>query len=99
MPKKKKSLAEIALGTPCYKLAKFLVPKFSSITFNEFTVKYDFAFAEEIVHQDSKLFLGSTDVDSLFTYIPVKETINMSTNLLYNHGEEGINLVLKTFCR
>ena len=54
-----------ATGTPSYKLAKFLVPKLSSVTFNAFTVKDSFAFAEEIVHQDSKLFMGSLDVDSL----------------------------------
>ena len=47
-----------AIGTPSYKLAKFLVPKLSSITFNEFTVKGSFAFAEEIVHQDSKHYMG-----------------------------------------
>ena len=33
---------------------------------------------------DSKLFMGSLDVDSLFTNIPLEETINMCTNLLYN---------------
>ena len=71
-----------AIGAPSYKLAKFLVPKLSSITFNEFTVKDSFAFAEEIVHQDGKLFTGSLDVDSLFTNIPLKETINICTNFL-----------------
>ena len=82
-----------AIGTPSYKLAKFLVHKFSSITFNEFTVKDSFAFAEEIVHQDSKLFMGSLDADSLFTNIPLEETINICTNLLYNNEDviEGIN--------
>ena len=35
-----------AIETPSYKLAKFLVPKLSSITFNEFTAKDSFAFAE-----------------------------------------------------
>ena len=81
-----------AIGTPSYKLAKFLVPKLSSVTFNEFTVKDSFAFAEEIVHQDSKLFMGSLDVDSLFTNIPLEETINICTNLLYNNDViEGIN--------
>ena len=82
-----------AIGTPSYKLAKFLVPKLSSVTFNEFTVKDSFAFAEEIVHQDSKLFMGSLDVDSLFTNIPLEETINICTNLLYNNEDviEGIN--------
>ena len=74
-----------ATGTPSYKLAKFLVPKLSSITFNEFTVKDSFAFAEEIVHQDGKLFMGSLDVDSLFTNIPLKDTISICTNLLYKN--------------
>ena len=82
-----------AIGTPSYKLAKFLVPKLSSVTFNEFTVKDSFAFAEEIVHQDGKLFMGSLDVDSLFTNMPLKETINICTNLLYKIVDviEGIN--------
>ena len=82
-----------AIGTPSYKLAKFLVPKLSSITFNEFTVKDSFAFAEEIVHQDSKLSMGILDVDSLFTNIPLEETINICTNLLYDNEDviEGVN--------
>ena len=82
-----------AIGTPSYKLAKSLVPKLCSITFNEFTVKDSFAFAEEIVHQDGKLLMGSLDVDSLFTNIPLKKTINICTNLLYKNVDiiEGIN--------
>ena len=81
------------IRTPSYKLAKFLVPKLSSITFNEFTVKDSFAFAQEIVHQDGKLFMGSLDVDSLFPNIPLKATINICTNLLYKSVDviEGIN--------
>ena len=69
------------------------MPKLFSITFNEFTVKDSSAFAEEIVHQDGKLFMGSLDVDTLFTNIPLKETINICTNLLYNNVDviEGIN--------
>ena len=84
-----------AIGTPSYKLAKFLVPKLSSITFNEFTVKDSFAFAEEIVHQDSKLFMGSLDVDSLFTNILLEETINICTSLLYNN-EDVIDCINKS---
>ena len=82
-----------AIGTPSYKIAKFLVRKLSSITFNEFAVKDSFAFAEEIVHQDSKLYIGSLDIDSLFTNIPLEETINICTNLIYDNVDviEGIN--------
>ena len=58
--------------------AKFLVSKLSSITFNEFTVKD--CVAEEIVHQDGELYMGSLDVDSLFSNISLKETINICIN-------------------
>ena len=73
-----------AIGTPNYKPAKFLAPKLSSSTFNEFTVTDSFAFAEEIVHQDSKLSMVSLDVDSLLTNILLEDTINICTSLLYN---------------
>ena len=50
-------------------------------------------FAEEIVHQDSKLFMGSVDVGSLVTNIPLEKTINIYTDLLYDNEDvmEGIN--------
>ena len=69
------------------------MPKLSSITFNEFTVKDSFTFAEEIVHQDGKRFMGSLDVDLLFIKIPLEETINICANFLYNNADviEGIN--------
>ena len=37
--------------------------------------------------------MGSLDVDSVFTNIPLEETINICTNLLYNNEDviEGIN--------
>ena len=81
-----------AIRTPSYTFAKILVPKLSSIMFNAFTVKDSFTFAEEIVHQD-KLFKSSLDIDSLFINIPLKETINICTNLLYNNIDviEGVN--------
>ena len=77
----------------------FLVTKLSAITLYEFTVKDSFAFAEKIEHQDSKLFMDSPDVDSLLTNIPLKESTNGCTNLLYNSVDlyssvdvtEGIN--------
>ena len=73
------------IGTPSHKLAKFLVPKLSSITSNEFTGKDSFAFAEEIVHQNDKCFMGSLDMDSVFTNTHLEETINICTNLLYDN--------------
>ena len=74
-----------AIETPSYKLPKFLVPKLSSITFNEFTIKDSCTFTEEISNQNGKLFRGSLDVDSFFTNIPLEEILNICTNLLYNN--------------
>ena len=52
-----------AIGTPTYKIAKFLVPILSCLTINDFTVKDSFSVAKEIVEQDSNFHMGSLDVD------------------------------------
>ena len=77
-----------AIHTPTYKLAKFLVPILKSLTSNEYTVNGSFAFAEEIVEQDSEFFMGSLDVDSLFTNIPLEETIDICTKTLFENIEK-----------
>ena len=84
-----------AINTPTYKLAKFLVPILKSLTSNEYTVKDSFAFAEEIVEQDSECFMGSLYVDYLFTKIPLEETIDICTNTLFGNMEkvEGLSKI------
>ena len=66
---------------------------FKPSTTNEFTVKDYFHFAEEIVDQQHDLFLGSLDVDSLFTNIALEETIEICTNELFKESEtvEGLS--------
>ena len=54
------------------------------LTHNEFTVKDSFSFAKEITKYDSSLFMVSLDVESLFTNVPLKETINNCVNDLHN---------------
>ena len=72
-----------AIGTPTYKLAKLLVSILSDITQNEFTVKDSFIFVDEIVTQNSELYMASLDFDALFTNIPLDETIGIcETKLL-----------------
>ena len=63
------------------------------MTTNEFTVKDSFHFAEEIVDQQHDLFIGGLDVDSLFTNIPLEETIEIYTNELFKESEtvEGLS--------
>ena len=65
------------MNTPTYKHAKFLVQILvPTLTNNEFAVKDSFHFVEEIVDEQHDLFMGILDADSLFTNIPLEETIN-----------------------
>ena len=73
-----------AIGTSTYNLAKFLVTCLSPITVNKFTIKDSFCFAETIRDQNHNLFMASLDVDSLFTNIPLDETIEICVSVLYN---------------
>ena len=52
------------------------------MTTNELTVKDSFHFAEELFDQQHDLFMGSMDVDSLFTNRLLEETIQICTNEL-----------------
>ena len=73
-----------ATNTPGYNYAKFLTPILESLTHNEFTVKDSFSFAKEITNCDSSLFMAIVDVKSLFTNIPLKETLNNCVSDLHN---------------
>ena len=57
-----------AIGTPTYKLAKFLVPILSDKTQNDFTVKDSFTFVDDILTQNSDLHIANLDVDASFNY-------------------------------
>ena len=59
---------------------KVLVPILKPLTTNEFKVKDSFHFSEEIVDQQHDLFTGSL-VDSIFTNIPLKDTIEIYTKI------------------
>ena len=72
-----------AVGTPTYKLAKFLGPILEPLTTNEYTIKDSFTFAEELQSFDSKLVMASFDIESLFTNIPLQETIDLCMENLF----------------
>ena len=71
-----------AIGTPTYNIAKFLVPILKPLTTNDYTLKDTFEFSRDILNQNPNLFMASLDVDSLFTNIPLDETINIIEKLL-----------------
>ena len=79
-----------AIKTPSYNIAKYLVPILEPIATNKFTIKNSFEFAKELIEQDSGLYMASLDMESLFTNIPLEETINISCDSLFSN-EAKIN--------
>ena len=77
-----------AIGTHNYKLAKYLVPLLEPITMNQYTIKDSFSFAKELTHLDYRnCVAASFDIQSLFTNIPLVETIDICVKVLYQDDE------------
>ena len=74
----------MAIGTPTYKLSKFFVSLLTPLALNEYTIKYLFFFAEELLNYDSNLIMASFDTESRFTNIPLQETIDLCVERLFN---------------
>ena len=67
-----------AIGSAAHGLAQILVPLLSPITHNQYTVSNSFLFSEELRESNSgKLILASFDISSLFTNIPLTETVDI----------------------
>ena len=81
-----------AIGTP-----KFLLPFLTPLTQNEYTVTDSFHFAEEIYKQGPNLYMASLDVDSLFTNIPLDETIDICIDSLYKDDENTPKILKDVF--
>ena len=71
-----------------YKLAKFLVPLLSPLASSDFTVTDVFSFAKEIQERTdlNRQFMISLDIESLFTNVPVSETIDIILSKLFPHN-------------
>ena len=74
-----------AIGIPTYKLAKFCGKLLKPITTNEYTIKDSFSFAKEVEECHSNFIMASFDVKSLFTNIPLTETIGLCVDNLYRY--------------
>jgi len=106
LPKIHKALVPLrpifsACGTSAYNLAKFLVPVLAPLTTNEFTVLNSYQFANEISKMNcgsnSDMFMASFDVESLFTNIPLQETIDICVTSLFSTATEVIGITSKYF--
>ena len=78
-----------AIGTYNYKIAKFCVPILQPYTVNEYTVKDTFSFVSEITsfRKEVNLVMASFDVSSLFTNIPLEESIDLCIELLFSDND------------
>ena len=86
-----------AIGTPTYKLAKFLIPVLEPLTTNEYNIKDSFTFAEELQSFDSKLVMANFDIEPLFTNIPLQETIDLCVENLFQDRTHVDNLSKDSF--
>ena len=80
-----------AIGTPTYDLGKFLIPILKPLTENEYTVHGSLSFANDVRKLSSKNLMASLDVESLFTNIPLEETVDNIINDLYLSTENVHN--------
>ena len=78
------------IGTPTFNVAAFLVSILKPLTTNDYTLKDMFEFSRDILHQNPNLFMASLDVDSIFTNIPLEETINIIIEKLFSEYETFI---------
>ena len=76
-------------------LARFLCHLLSPFVTNDHSCKDTFSFVSQIKNANlSKIFLVSYDVTSLFTNIPLQETIDIAINLIFNHNP-NLNITKK----
>ena len=82
-------------GTFNYDLARFLCDLLSPLVPNVYSCKDTFSFVSQIKNAHaSKIYLVSYDVTSLFTNIPLQETIDIAINLIFNHNP-NLNIIKK----
>ena len=76
-----------AKGTFNYNLTRFICGLYSPLVPNDYPCKDTFSFVSQINNASlSRKFLVSYDVTSLFTNIPIQETIGIVINLIFNHN-------------
>ena len=76
-----------SISTFNYFLACFLSDLLSPLVPNDYSCKDTFSFVSQIKNVNlSKKILVSYDVTSLFTNIPLQETIDIAINLIFNHN-------------
>ena len=74
-----------AYNTSMYKLGKFLVKMLESLATNQYSLKNSYAFYNDITKftANGPLFMVSYDISSLYTNVPVHQTIDILTENIF----------------
>ena len=76
-----------SIGTFNYNLVRFLCNLLSPLVPSDYSCKDTFSFVSQIKNANlSRKFLVFYDVTSLFTNIPLQETIDIAINLIFNQN-------------
>ena len=88
-----------SIGTCGYNIAEFLVPFLQPLTINNYTVKDSFSFVDEITSltTNSNITMASFDIKSLFTNVPLGETIDIVADTLYDVLDKPVKFKQKLF--
>ena len=86
------------IGSFNYNLAKFLVPIIEPLTTNQYTLKNSFEFVNDIKKKNlTNKIMASFDITSLFTNIPLNETINIIVKQLFKDTDLFMGFTRKLF--
>ena len=78
-----------AINTHTYKLSKFIIPLISSWSKNIYTINDSFSFVNEIKNTiNNNFYMASFDITSLYTNVPLNETINIILDRAFNNNNE-----------
>ena len=84
-----------SIGNFNYNVARFLCDILSPLVPNDYSCRDTFSFVYQIENANlSKKILVSYDVTSLFTNIPLQETVDIAINLIFNHNP-NLNITKK----
>ena len=83
-----------SIGTFNYNLACFLCDLLSPLVPNDYFCKDTFSFVSQIKNVNFSKKIVSYDAASLFTNIHLQETIDIATNLIFNHNP-NLNITRK----
>ena len=88
-----------SMKTPNYKLSKFLIPHINHLATNDYTLRNSKEFFNFVtsIRLPSTSIMASFDIESLYTNIPIKETIKIITDSVYENGNTFRNLSKKEF--